>query len=84
MTLTARVYHDFSPSLSETFTVVSATVGSPYQWEIRPARQKCEAFQLEIESADLTAKTSLSAFGIEAGAKKGTNRIAMSKRVQGV
>jgi hypothetical protein len=83
-TLTARVYHDFSPSLSETFTVVSATVGSPYQWEIRPARQKCEAFQLEIESADLTAKTSLSAFGIEAGAKKGTNRIAMSKRVQGV
>ena len=83
-TLTLKLYYDFDTTLAETFTVTTAAVGTPYQFEVKPARQKCEAIQFEIESAALTGQTSLQTFSIEAGAKKGTNRIAPSKRVQGV
>lgn len=83
-TLTMKLSYDFDSTVAETYTITAATAGSPYQWEAKPARQKCEAIQFEITSAGLTSAMDLSAFSIEAGAKKGTNRLAPSKRVQGV
>lgn len=84
-TMTLKLSYDFSTSVFETFTVTTAAVGTtPYQWEVKPARQKCEAIQFELESESLTAALSLSTFSIEAGAKQGTNRLPIAKRVQGV
>jgi hypothetical protein len=84
-TMTLKLGYDFSTTVAETFTVTTAAVGTaPYQWEVKPAQQKCEAIQFELESEALTAALSLSTFSIEAGAKKGSNRLPVSKRVQGV
>lgn len=81
--MTVTLYYDFSTTLSETF-IITPDVAPAFQKEIKPARQKCEAIQINMQSADMIGPMSISAFSIEAGAKKGTNRLALSKRIQGV
>jgi hypothetical protein len=81
--LIVTLYYDFSTTIFETFTI-TPDVSAAFQKEIKPARQKCEAIQIDIQSTNLEGPMSISAFSIEAGAKKGTNRLAPTKRIQGV
>jgi hypothetical protein len=76
------MYSDFSTIAEETITVNATTVGG-VQWEIKPKVQKCEAKKFKITVANITGKTSFSAFGIEAGAKRGSFKKATSQRSGG-
>lgn len=72
-TMTVKIYHDFSTTASETFTVASANVilnGTTAQWDIKPKKQKAEAMQIEISYTGTNAGVSFSNFSMEAALKK--------------
>jgi hypothetical protein len=82
-TLEIKLWADFETTEFETVSVVSATVGTPYQFQIKPQRQKVEALKFRIRIPSLTASARFSAFGVEAGLKTGSMKVATSKRVGG-
>jgi hypothetical protein len=77
---TLTLYRDWSGSSFETFTIPS-TVAS--QWQVRPAIQKGEAMKFDLLWSNITGAVSVSAFGIEAGMKADTYKLAPTNRVQG-
>jgi hypothetical protein len=77
---TLTLYRDWSASSFETFTVAAA---KQTQWQVRPAVQKGEAMKFDLLWDNITGAVEVSAFGIEAGIKGGTYRLAPTNRVQG-
>lgn len=80
--LSVKFAYDFDSTVSQTVTI-SPTALLPYQWQVGPARQKCDTMQITIQ--DVTTGTlgesyKLSALSFQAGMKKGTNKVGASQR----
>jgi hypothetical protein len=84
-TLTIKSYFDFEATLDETFTVTTSLSGtSPAQYQVIPKQQKCESMKWRFDVSSISGAFELSSFAIEAGIKRGTFKVAQTKRVQGV
>jgi hypothetical protein len=84
-TVTVKLYYDFNDTEFETISVVSTTImpgaDGLYQYQIRPKRQKCEAFKFELSVSGTNQAFELSNFALEVGVKPKSNRMAAYKRV---
>jgi hypothetical protein len=84
-TLQVRVRFDYEETWNETHTITSANAtdnGSAYQFEVRFARQKCQAIQLEITDLTPTAEAfTLAGLALEIGVLPGARRLPAVKSV---
>jgi hypothetical protein len=84
-TITIKSYFNFTATLDETFTVTTTIAGtSPAQYQVVPKSQKCESMKWNFAIGSLSGAFEMSSFGIEAGIKRGTFKLAQTKRAQGV
>jgi hypothetical protein len=82
-TVLLNVAYDYTAASVEQFTVTTS-IGTPWQFQAKPARQKCEAIQITLSCASITGAVYFNGFNIEAGIRAGQQRVPMTKRVQGV
>lgn len=81
--LSVAFAYDFDSTVAQTVTITPAT-NIPYQWQIGPARQKCDSMQITIQdvyTSVIGESYRLSAMSFEAGVKKGANRVGSTQRV---
>jgi hypothetical protein len=85
-TLTVQVGYDYEDSWNETHTITPASVSAdqPYQFEIYPTRQKCQAIRFKIyDTATGTPGQGYDLSGLELiiGKKQGAGKTPATKKV---
>jgi len=81
-TATVKLYQDFEETTeTETFTIASATAGTPYQFEIKPRVQRCESIKIELSFASASSNLWINGMSVEAGMTPGTYRYSRTKRI---
>lgn len=76
--LRVKVAYDHDTTIAQTTVVTTAPVGGSFQARVDFARQKCSAIRLSITDLDGNI-TSLSGISLDAGVKRGANRLPASK-----
>ena len=80
-TISAKYWVDYETT-SQAFTLTSGTYASDgnMKFELRPAKQKCAAFMLEIAASVNNNPFSLSGFSLLVGLKPSANKYAAARR----
>lgn len=75
--LSVKFAYDFNSTVFQSVTI-NPTNLLPYQWQVGPARQKCDTMQVtvqDVSTGTLGESCRLSALSFYAGVKKGTNKV---------